>query len=207
MKHNMGAELFTPPTYFSLTKIGKALFTDPDKEGIDRQKMPTTLPYEQLVAAVQQENEFRIQERAFLMEIVPDILSIKITQMKDETLWKILEVGQDMDVNVLCKDLCAAFCMEEGADYLLSVPDQNGFHVDYSARGSKRSLNKANGKDLQELPLEIGSILHLYPTQGKGNGLILEILERGKGNPYIMYPRVTDQSEKIIELEKIDEVF
>ena len=55
--------------------------------------------------------------------------------------------------------------------------------------------------------MEIGSILHLYPTQGKGNGLILEILERGKGNPYIMYPRVTDQSEKIIELEKIDEVF
>ena len=207
MKHNMGAELFTPPTYFSLTKIGKALFTDPDKEGIDRQKMPTTLPYEQLVAAVQQENEFRIQERAFLMEIVPDILSIKITQMKDETLWKILEVGQDMDVNVLCKDLCAAFCMEEGADYLLSVPDQNGFHVDYSARGSKRSLNKANGKDLQDLPLKIGSILHLYPTQIKGNGLILEILERGKGNPYIMYPRVTAQSEKIIEMEKIDEVF
>ena len=36
---------------------------------------------------------------------------------------------------------------------------------------------------------------------------ILEILERGKGNPYIMYPRVTEQSEKIIELEKIDEIF
>ena len=47
----------------------------------------------------------------------------------------------------------------------------------------------------------------LFPTQAKHNGLILEILERGKGNPYIMYPRVTTQSEKIIELEKIDEMF
>ena len=65
----------------------------------------------------------------------------------------------------------------------------------------------SNGKDLQDLPLEVGSKLQLFPTQAKANGLILEILERGKGNPYIMYPRVTEQSEKIIELEKIDEVF
>ena len=207
MKHNLGAELFTPPTYFSLTKMGKALFADTEKEGIDRQKMPTSLPYEQLVAAVQQENEFRMQERMFLMEIVPDVLSIKVTQMKDEELWKVLEVGQDMDVHVLCKDLCAAFAMEENADYLLSVPDRNGFPMEFSARGSKRSLNKANGKDLQDLPLSVGSRLQLFPTQAKHNGLILEILERGKGNPYIMYPRVTTQSEKIIELEKIDEMF
>ncbi|WP_405727194.1 hypothetical protein [Anaerotignum sp.] len=207
MQHNLGAELFTPPTYYSLTKIGKALFADPEKEGIDRQKMPTTLPYEQLVAAVQQENDLRIQERMFLMEIVPDVLSIKVTQMKDTELWKILEVGQDMDVNVLCKDLCAAFCMEEGADYLLSVPDQNGFPMEFSARGSKRSLNKANGKDLQDLPLQIGSRLLLFPTQGKGNGLILEIIDKGKGNPYILYPRITNQSEKIVEMEKIDEMF
>ena len=207
MRHNLGAELLTPPTYYSLTKIGKALFSDPEKEGIDRQKMPTTLPYEQLVAAVQQENDLRMRERMILMEIVPDVLSVKVTQMKDAALWKILEVGQDMDVNVLCKDLCAAFCMEEEADYLLSVPDQNGFPMEFSAKGSKRSLNKANGKDLQDLPLQIGSKLHLFPTPSKATGLLLEIIEKGKGNPYIMYPRVTKQSEKIIELEKIDEMF
>lgn len=141
------------------------------------------------------------------MEIVPDVLSVKVTQMKDNELWKVLEVGQDMDVNVLCKDLCAAFCMEEGADYLLSVPDRNGFPMDYSAKGSKRSLNKANGKDLQDLPISVGTKMQLFPTQVKGNGLILEILDKGKGNPYILYPRVTKQSEKIVELEKIDEMF
>ena len=207
MQHNLGSELFTPPTYYSLTKIGMALFSTEEDKGIDRQKMPTSVPYEQLVAAVQQENEFRIQERMFLMEIVPDVLSIKVSQKKDEELWKVLEVGQDMDVHVLCKDLCAAFCMEEQADYLLSVPDRNGFPVEYSARGSKRSLNKANGKDLQDLPLSVGTKMQLFPTQMKGNGLILEIIDKGKGNPYILYPRVTAQSEKIIELEKIDEIF
>lgn len=207
MQHNPGSELFTPPTYFSLTKIGKALFADPEKESIDRQKMPTSLPFEQLVAAVQQEAEFRMQERMFLMEIVPDVLSIRVSQMKDEALWKTLEVGQDMDVHTLCRDLCAAFCMEEKADYLLSVPDRNGFHMDYSARGSKRSLNKANGVDLQDLPLAAGTKMQLFPASNKGNGLLLEVLEKGKGNPYLMYPRVTAQSEKIIELEKIDEMF
>ncbi len=207
MQHNMGAELFTPPTYFSLTKLGKALFADPEKDSIDRQKMPASLPYEQLVAAVQQEEDLRMQERLILMEIVPDVLSIKISPMKDEELWKVLEVGQDMDVNVLCKDLCAAFCMEEQADYLLSVPDRNGFPVEYSARGSKRSLNKANGKDLQDLPLSIGTKLQLFPDHVKTNGLMLEILDKGKGNPYILYPRVTSLSEKTIEMEKIDEMF
>lgn len=207
MKHNLGAELFTPPTYFSLTKLGKELFADPDFDSIDRQKMPTTMPYEQLLAAVQQDAELRAQERMILMEIVPDVLSVKITHKNDEALWKVLEVGQDMDLHVLCRDLCAAFCLEEEADYLLSVPDRNGFHMDYSARGSKRSLNKANSTDLQDLPLEAGSILHLYPAAGKANGLTLEILEKGKGNPYLIYPRVIRQSEKIIELEKIDEIF
>lgn len=207
MKHNLGSELFTPPTYFSLTKIGRTLFADNEKENIDRQKMPTSVPFEQLVTAVQQEMEFRIQERMFLMEIAPDIFSIKITHMQDKAMWKVLEVEQDMDVNVLCKDLCGAFCMEENADYLLSVPDGNGFHIDYSARGSKRSLNKANHKSLQELPLKIGSTLYLFPTPGRSNGLMLEITEKKNSNPYILYPRITDQSEKMIELEKIDEIF
>lgn len=207
MEHNLGAELFTPPTYYSLTALGKELFADPASKEIDKQIMPRTLPYEQLQEAVLQEAELRTQERMFLMEVVPDVLSIKITHTKDAELWKIIEVGQDMDVNVLCRDLCAAFCMEEAADYLLSVPDQNGFPVDYSARGSKRSLNKANGKDLQDLPIQAGGKLMLYPTQNKSMALSLEILEKGKGNPYMMYPRVTKQSPKIIEMEHIDEIF
>ncbi len=207
MEHNLGAELFTPPTYYSLTALGKELFADPASKEIDKQKMPRTLPYEQLLEAVLQESEMRTRERMFLMEVVPDVLSIKVSHTSDDALWKVIEVGQDMDVNLLCRDLCAAFCMEEMADYLLSVPDRNGFPVEYSARGSKRSINKANGKDLQDLPIEAGSRLMLYPTQNRTMALSLEIVEKGKGNPYLMYPRVTKQSPKIIEQEKIDEIF
>mgnify|MGYP007079137700 CR=1 FL=1 len=94
----------------------------------------------------------RSRSFSFLTEVVPDVLSLKISQSGDADLWKIIEVGQDMDVNVLCRDLCGAFALEDMADYLLSVPDRNGFPLEYSANGSKRSLNKANGKMLQELP-------------------------------------------------------
>ena len=143
----------------------------------------------------------------FLTEVVPDVLSLKISQSGDADLWKIIEVGQDMDVNVLCRDLCGAFALEDMADYLLSVPDRNGFPLEYSANGSKRSLNKANGKMLQELPLSVGTTLLLYPTHSRAAYLKLEILEKGKGNPYLMYPRVTEQSPKMLELEKMDELF
>lgn len=207
MEHNIGAELFTPPTYYSLTALGEELFANPDAKEPDRQEMPRALSYEQLLEAVLQEADIRLRERMFLMEVVPDILSIKVSLTNDRELWKIVEVGQDMDVNLLCLDLCAAFCLEERADYLLSVPDQNGFPVEYSARGSKRSLNKANGKALQDLPLESGSRLTLYPTQNRSVALSLEILEKGKGDPYLLYPRITGQSPKVIEQEKIDEIF
>ncbi|MBS1315456.1 MAG: hypothetical protein HP045_03020 [Anaerotignum sp.] len=207
MEHNVGAELFTPPTYYSLTALGKELFADPDIIDVDKQQMPQTMPYEQLQAAVLQEAEAQEQELLFLTEVVPDVLSLKISQSGDADLWKIIEVGQDMDVNVLCRDLCGAFALEDMADYLLSVPDRNGFPLEYSANGSKRSLNKANGKMLQELPLSVGTTLLLYPTHSRAAYLKLEILEKGKGNPYLMYPRVTEQSPKMIELEKMDELF
>ena len=207
MQHNLGSELFTPPTYYSLTKIGKALFADPERELNDRQKMPHSLPYEALLSAVQQEAELRTRERMLLMEVVPDVLSIRISHIKDAELWKILEVEQDTELSQFCRDLSAAFCLEEYADYLLSVPDKNGFHIDYSEQGSKRSLNKTNGKLLQELPFSVGTTLRLYPTQAKGHGLTLEILDIGKGNPFLLYPRITAQSQKITEEERIDEIF
>ena len=71
MEHNVGAELFTPPTYYSLTALGKELFADPDIIDVDKQQMPQTLPYEQLQAAVLQEAEAQEQELLFLTEVVP----------------------------------------------------------------------------------------------------------------------------------------
>lgn len=207
MEHNVSAELFTPPTYYSLTALGKALFADTELLDVDKQQMPHTMPYEYLQSAILQEAEAQENELLLSMEIVPDVLSLKITQGADADLWRIIEVEQSMELDLFCRDLCGAFCMEEMPDYLLSIPDQNGFPLEYSSLGSKRSLNKANGKALQTLPLAAGSLLTLYPTHSRAAFLTLEILEKGKGNPYFLYPRVTKQSPKMVELEKMDEMF
>lgn len=152
MEHNVGAELFTPPTYYSLTALGKSFSQIPISLMSISSRCRRPMPYEQLQAAVLQEAEAQEQELLFLTEVVPDVLSLKISQSGDADLWKIIEVGQDMDVNVLCRDLCGAFALEDMADYLLSVPDRNGFPLEYSANGSKRSLNKANGKCCRSCP-------------------------------------------------------
>ena len=46
MERNWGSEVFTPPAYYSLTALGKALFAVPEGAGENRQEMPESLPYE-----------------------------------------------------------------------------------------------------------------------------------------------------------------
>lgn len=205
--HPMEAELFSPSTYYSLTPLAQELFANREKLGEDRQKMPPTLSYEQLFMAAEQEAELQMREWMFFAEVVPEIIAIKVSSAQDDALWKTIEVGTDMDLHTFCRDLCTAFFLEEKADYLLSLPDENGFPLEYSAKGSKRSLNKTNGKTLEDLPLVVGSRLTLLPYPGKKTGVLLDILEIGKGSPFFLYPRITGQSQKTKEQEENEEFF
>ncbi len=207
MERNLGAELFTPPTYYSLTPLGEELFADSDIEVKNRQAIKSHIPYEQILSALEFKQEYAAQQIMMQMEIVPDVLAMKVYPAKDTEMWKQIEFTQDLDVHSFCVDLAAAFYAEQHGDYLLSVPDHNGFPVEYSAKGSKRSINKANGRMLQDLPLEAGTVMTLYPTAGKNKALTIEILEKGKGDPFLQYPRIFKQSEKVIEHEKFDETF
>lgn len=195
MEHNVGAELFTPPTYYSLTALGKELFADPDIIDVDKQQMPQTMPYEQLQAAVLQEAEAQEQELLFLTEVVPDVLSLKISQSGDADLWKLSRLGRIWMSTSFAEISAAAFALEDMADYLLSVPDRNGFPLEYSANGSKRSLNKANGKMLQELPLSVGTTAGFFtPPIAEPLTSSWKFWKRARAIPYLMYPRVTEQS-------------
>ena len=203
------AELFAPPSYYSLTPLGKALFAPAATE--DKQLIPPDTPFAQLAAVVfeQARRQRQEEERFFAAGATPDILSVRVRYTQEEEYWRILEVSQDMEIHAFCLELCAAFAFYVDAqpDYLLSLPDENGFPIAYSAAGSKRSLNKTNGKPLRKLPLPVGSRLTLYPDYTKGLSLTLEILEQRKGSPYLLYPRITGQSEKFAQLEQQNQVF
>lgn len=204
MEHNIGAELFTPPSYYSLTPLGQTLFGS-DAEEEERYKMPNKLSYEEILEALERETELNRFEQVFYMGAEQDILTLKVSRKDDADYWKTIEIGLTTPLDEFCRDLCAAFFTEDSIDYVLSVLDDNHFPVDYSPLGSKKSINKTTGKTLEDLWLEKGVIFSL--AFDKTNQIILEVMEISTGNPYILYPRVQAQSPAVTELEKLDEIF
>lgn len=204
MEHNIGAELFTPPSYYSLSPLGKALWGDDGIED-EKYKMPEKLPYEEILEALERETEINRFEQVFYMGPEKDILTMQVSLKDDPDFWKIIEIPTATPLDEFCHDLCAAFSVEDVTDYLLSVLDDNQFPVEYSPLGSKRSVNKTTGKTLEDLYLDKGTVFYL--TFEKTNQILLEVTETFPGDPYILYPRIKKQSQKVTELEKIDEIF
>lgn len=204
MEHNIGTELFTPPSYYSLTPLGERLFDKKNDED-EKYKLSNKLSYEQILEALEREIEINRFEHVFYMGAEKDILTIKAFLKTDPDFWKMIEIEITTPLDEFCSDLSAAFSMEDDRDYLLSVLDENNFPVDYSPLGSKRSINKTAGKNLEDLLLAKEDLFSL--TFGKTNQMILEVIDIFPGDPYILYPRIQAQSPKVTELEKIDEIF
>lgn len=204
MEHNIGAELFTPPSYYSLTPLGQSIFESEAKED-EKYVMPKKLSFEQILDTLEREMEINRFEEVFYMGAEKDVLTIHVSRKNDPDFWKIIEIGTTTQLDEFCRDLCAAFAMDDEGDYLLTVLDENNYPMDYSPLGSKRSINKTAGKSMEDLWLGIGDFFSLSTT--KTNQLTLEVLEIAGGDPFILYPRVKAQSSKVSELEKIDEIF
>ena len=206
MHHNPGAELFTPPSYCSLTAIGMEL-TAKEKLSVNKQKMPKNISFERIMEAITPELELRYYEEMLRFELVTDVVSLRATLQKDENLWKEAELSTENLLHDFCCDIFAAFAMEDTREYVLSIPDDNGFPMEYAPAASKRAINKTDGLTLGDLPLHIGDVWTLTPPSGKAGALTIEVLEKKASNPYLMYPRICRQSEKITEMEQIDEIY
>lgn len=206
MHHNPGAELFTPPSYCSLTAIGMEL-TAKEKLSVNKQKIPKNISFERIMEAITPELELRYYEEMLRFELVTDVVSLRATLQKDENLWKEAELSTENLLHDFCCDIFAAFAMEDTREYVLSIPDDNGFPMEYAPAASKRAINKTDGLTLGDLPLHIGDVWTLTPPSGKAGTLTIEVLEKKASNPYLMYPRIRRQSEKITEMEQIDEIY
>lgn len=204
MEHNIGAELFSPPSYYSLTPLGQTLF-DCEMEEEEKYIMPNKLSYDQIIEALEREIEINRFEHVFYMGPEKDILTLCVFLKDDPDFWKIIEIERATPLDEFCGDLTAAFSMEDEVDYLLSVPDENNFPMDYSPFGSKRSINKTTDKTLEDLWLDKGDVFFL--SLPKATQLQIEVVDISPGDPYILYPRIKAQSSKVTEIEKIDEIF
>ena len=206
MKHNLSAELFSPASYYSLTAIGKAI-CDVDTEAENRQAMPSTLTFEQILQVILPEIESALYEELHRLENDITVLQLFVVMEKNKEIWKIVETNKDVSIHTFCHDLCISFDIENIPDYVLSVPDQNGFPVEYSPIGSKKSINKTNHLSLAELPLSTEKSARLIPNGDPRDTLIITVREEKKGDPYLSYPRICEQSERVTEREQIDEIF
>jgi hypothetical protein len=204
MEHNIGAELFSPPSYYSLTPLGEALFGSQAEEE-DKYIMTDKLSFDQIIEALEREIEISRFEHVFYSGAEKDILTLRVSKKDDPDFWKVIEISLTTALDEFCGDLSAAFSIEEETDYLLSVPDENNFPVDYSPLGSKRSINKTEDKTLGDLWLDKGSAFSL--AFSKTNQLQMEVVDISVGDPYILYPRIKAQSQKVSDIEKLDEIF
>ena len=144
MHHNPGAELFTPPSYCSLTAIGMEL-TAKEKLSVNKQKIPKNISFERIMEAITPELELRYYEEMLRFELVTDVVSLRATLQKDEKLWKEAELSTENLLHDFCCDIFAAFAMEDTREYVLSIPDDNGFPMEYAPAASKRAINKTDG--------------------------------------------------------------
>ncbi len=206
MRHNIGAEIFTPPTYYSLTALGMAL-TAGEKLSTNKQKMPHTIPFVQLLEVIAPENELRLFEEMLRFETIPLVYTFHVVVQQDNTLWKTVEVTDEHALHDFCCDICSAFCMEDTTDYVLTVPNETGFPLYYAPAFSKRAVNKTNHMTLRDLHPTEATAWTLYPKGNTQITLIVTLQKSEKGSPYRIYPRVKAQSEKISALEEIDELY
>ena len=210
MGHNISTEIFTPPSYYALTSIGKEVL-DADEQEFPKYTMPDTLTFEQILMALEHEYYLRSIEEKFLTHTTKDVLTLHAFKQHDDELWKNLEVEVNCKLDDFCEDLCLVFGIEfEGfQDYILTIPDQNGFPMEFSPLGSKRAINKTAGKTLQTFHLQEKAELLLRAGHDVGHRdtIILQIQKITKGNPFVIYPRIQKQSPQITKLESYDEFF
>ncbi len=206
-EENLRPLLFSPPAYYSLTPLGEALFEDRQAgTEADIQKILQAAAFEEImeVALVELEKHKKEEQEA---KHAVDVLSIRVTSFQDPELWEVIEADLNMPLHDFCRELAMVLYPQDDPDYLLSLPDSNRFPVEYSAVGSKRSVNKTNDKTLRNLlhllP-DIDEQFFFYPTSDKSIAFTLMLKGCRIDFDDLILPRVTARSVKAAELERLD---
>ncbi len=206
MKRNIGAEIFSPPSYYTQTPLGKVLFPSESKT-IEKFSFPKQGNFSDLLEAVQAESKKTHFAEEFYASRTPNILSLRITIDATPEFWKIIEMPDDISLDEFCNDIFSAFHLDYVTDYTLSALDENDFPILYSPEKSKKSIHKTTKRNLADLQYEIGQIASLVPALSKQLAFSIETLDKKTGSPYVLYPRVSAQSNTFTEEEQIDELF
>lgn len=206
MNRNIGAEIFSPPNYYTQTSLGKILFpseTKPERKFT----FPSQGNFMDLLEAVSAENKKMKFAEEFYASRTAQVLALRITMKETPEFWKIIEMPNDISLDEFCLDIFSAFHLEGFGDYILSALDENDFPIWYSTEKSKKSIHKIENRKLEDLHYTVGQTFTLLPFPDTKLTLTIEVLEEKAGQPFVLYPRVSAQSNTFTEEEQIDELF
>ncbi len=202
MGQHMEKELFSPATYYSLTTLGNQLIEN-SKKMENAQKMPPDSHMQDIFEAIESQQQIFFFQETMRKQTRADVGVFHIYMEKDIQLWKEVEIPLEFPLHLFCEDVILAFDMEQTGEYLLSVPNENGFPVEYTGEGSKRAINKTSDLCILDLQPTVQSQWTLLPTQEIAYRMCIEIVEIKSIDPYLTYPRVRRQSKQISALERM----
>lgn len=202
MEQHMEKELFSPATYYNLTALGNQLITDSVAKE-NAAKMPPDTNILDIFDAIESQQQIIYFQESMRKQTRADVGVFRICMESDLQLWKEVEVPLEFPLHLFCEDVIVAFDMEQTGEYLLTVPNENGFPVEYTAEGSKRAINKTSELCILDLKPTTQSQWTLQPTQENAYRMQIEVLEIKPIDPYLTYPRVRRQSKQISALERM----
>lgn len=202
MEQPMEKELFSPATYYSLTALGNVLIEHHAKAE-NAQKIPPDSNMQDIFDAIDSQQQIFYFQETMRQQTRADVGVFHICMEKDTQLWKEVEIPLEFPLPLFCEDMILAFDMDQTGEYLLMVPNENGFPVEYTGEGSKRAINKTSGLSILDLQPTIQSQWTLQPTQENAYRMCIKILDIKPIDPYLTYPRVCRQSKQISALERM----
>ncbi len=198
MGQNPMREILTPPSYYSLSILGREL-TAKEELSPNMQGMPNVDDKEEMIRAVEMQLHLMTYEQVVQKNKPPQVIQMRVYLDKSPLMWKEVEIPLQFSLDLWCHDIAMAFGMEDVEDYILSVPNADGVMVKYGPDGSKKTFRKVTNMTIAMLEPRENDQWHMHMESGN---LTIEVLELMEGDAYRMYPRIYKQSKKITEWEK-----
>lgn len=193
-------EVFSPCLLYDYTPLGVSLLCRDRQAPPNRQKMPESLPFSDIWYA------YRLNAASLMAENAEanrkqqesEVFTLQIQFSTARDYWKTLQCMGDLSLEDLHEELVQLFDLEDGPDYCFSA--KGG---EYSpVRKGRLRIRRDADIPLTQLGLQEGDLLSYRPASTGQPQLELRLLRRGKGRPYLRYPRIIGQSKALTDYEK-----
>ncbi len=188
-------ELFMPCTSYSHTLVGKKFFNTFS----DNDKKYPPIPMERILMSLE---GIDILDQAARETVESEFSNVKIYKFKailnrDKRLWKKIEMESDTSLCVAASHAFMMFMQTENTDIKIKLGSNNKVTAQYIASPKNSYYSEINTTLMDIIPIDGDTIIF-----GSGDKTIeMHCYDIEKPCREIIYPRITEQSNEITQLE------